>query len=173
MTLPTRPADISGIRFPPQQQAPGVYGNAVVNFRPPQFEPPPGSREFIVSFSVNAPALLTTPIFQLDGAGTIVVPSAAIQLAQGQQARISGVSIGGDTNVGAPVLTFSLARTKDGQQKIPGWEGVGLPGRGGYVAIGLEPFTFIEEQGSFFGGFVTNSDVAPHLAEMILQGWMW
>lgn len=170
MTIPVRTTDISGHRLPPPNQQGGQY--TVLQIRPPQFEPPDGAREFLVSYSANVPgAGASTALFTLLN-DVIVVPSAAIQLADNTQARISGVSIGGDVPVGVPVLTFSI-RDKVGQRFIAGWEGVGLPGRGGIVALGLEPQTWIRDPGTFFGGWVRNDDAGPRYAEMIIQGWMW
>lgn len=170
MTGPIRGRDISGISFPPRSQT--AEGQVFVQIRPPQFEPPDGAREFIVSSSalVNGVGALTA-LFTLVN-DVLTVPSAAIQLPEDTQARISGVSIGGDTTVGAPILTFSI-RDKSGQKVVPGWEGIGLPGRGGIVAVGLEPFTRITAPGSFFGGWVVNTDAGPRYAEMMIQGWMW
>ena len=169
MPTPARQRDISSNRFPdPNQQG----TQTVLQIRPPQFEPPPGAREFIVSYSVMAAgAGASTPLFVLV-TDVIQIPSAAVQLGQDEQARISGVSIGGDTPTGAPVLTFSI-RDKIGQAFLPGWEGIGLPGRGGIVAVGLEPYTFIQTPGIFFGGWVVNTDAGARYAEMMIQGWIW
>lgn len=171
MGISIRPRDISGANYPPPTSQGGQQ--TFLQIRPPQFEPGPTAREFIVSFSVLAAGGgVSTALFVLDGNGNLVVPSAAVQLPPDTVARISGVSIGGDTNVGAPILTFSI-RDKSGNLILPGWEGVGLPGRGGIVAVGLEPYTFVTSPGSFFGGFVVNTDPGPKYAEMMIQGWMW
>lgn len=170
---PIRPRDISGKPFPPATLGGNQYGGAFVTLRPPQFEPPPEGREFIVSYSVLAAASATTALFVLDVNGNIVAPSCAVQLSENTVARISGVSIGGDVPVGAPVLTFRITRDKQGNEAYGGWEGLALPGRGGIVAIGLDVFTMITAPGSFFGGFVTNTSAAPRYSEMLLQGWLW
>lgn len=173
MALPIRERDISGIRFPKGSQ--GGEAGGVVTYRPPVFEPPyPGAREFLVSFSALVPgAGAVTALFTLAGDGSVVVPSCAVRLPQDNQARISGVSVGGDTNVGNPILTFFIGADPTGQKRVPGWDGYGLPGRGGIVAVGLAPYTWITEPGSFFGGFVINTDAAPKYAEMTMVGWMW
>lgn len=168
MSNPVRPTDISGRAFPPVNRTAGEQ--VFVTWRPPQFEPPPGAREFIVSYSVVVPAASTTALFTFVGE-VLQVPSCAVQLPPDTQARISGVTIGGDTDVGVPVLTFSL-RDRTTQRTLFGWEGIGLPGRGGIVAVGFEPFT-TPDAGSFFGGVVVNSAAAPKYAEMMMQGWMW
>jgi len=173
MTIPIRDRDISGNRLPPPRATGQDYAGGVLTIRPPQFEPPPGAREFIASFSVLAPGGgVLTPLFTLDGNGNLVLPSCAVQLPQDTTARISGVTIGGDTNVGTPILTFSI-RDKSGQRAYGGWDAIGLPGRGGVVAVGIEPFTVIYESSAFFGGWVINTDAGNRYAEMMMQGWMW
>lgn len=174
MGIAIRPTDISGFPFPP----PGYNAqeNVTLQIRPPQFEPPDGSTEFTLSFSTNAPgASAVTPLFTLDTNNNPVIPSAALQLPKNTVARISAVSIGGDTGAvtGVPVLIFKICSDRSGQAAIAGWEGIGLPGRGGVVTVGFEPFTRILTAGSFFGGFVTNVSGGPLYAEMIMTGWYW
>lgn len=176
MTAPfrVRGRDISGIPFPPPN-----YGNdsaqVVLQIRPPQFEPPDSATEFNLSFSTSAPGLTKTALFTLDGNNNPVVPSAAFQLPQGAVARLNNVLIGGDTGAvaGAPILVFSISLDRTGQQALPGWDGVGLPGRGGVVTTAFEPFTRVLNPGSFFGGFVNNLSGGPLYAEMIITGWYW
>ena len=90
-------------------------------------------------------------------------------------ARISGVSIGGDTGAGGtpPLETFYIANDPAGQLRVPGWEGVGLPARGGIVAVAFEPFTVIQAAGSFFGMFVQNNDGSARYVEGMMTGWYW
>lgn len=169
-----RRTDISGNPFPPQDY--GTQASVALQIRPPQFEPPDGSTEFSLSFSTSVPGgNILTPLFTLDGNNNPVIPSAALQLPRNTVARINAVSIGGDTGAvtGTPVLIFSIRSDRTGQQAIPGWEGIGLPGRGGVVTVGFEPFTRILTAGTFFGGFVSNLSGGPLYAEMILTGWYW
>ena len=184
MTYPVRPFDISGNEFPLEYGTPGGGGNGgggggfpstVINYRPPQFEPPPTAREFIVGFSVIAAANATTALFTLDANGNPNVPSAALALGSGQIARISGISIGGDTgaSAGGVTLTFFLSNTRDGTQRLPGLDAIPLPSRGGIVSVGFDMFTVIDNPGSFFGGFVASTDPAPRYADMLIQGWYW
>lgn len=175
MTVPIRDRDISGRRFPPVDYGNNGASSIVLQIRPPWFEPPDGAKEFNVSFSLSAVGGgVATPLFTLD-ANNNVSAGAAVKLPQNTQARINNVSIGGDTGAvtGSPVLTFSIRSSPDGQQFVPGWEGVGLPGRGGVVTVAFEPFTRIINPGSFFGGFVVNSSGGPLYAEMIITGWFW
>lgn len=177
MTAPfrVRGRDISGIPFP----AGGDVGSsglpATVQVRPPQFEPPDSATEFNLSFSIAAPGNAKTALFTLDVNNNPIVPSAALQLPQGAIARINNVEISGDTGAapGAPQLIFSISSDRTGQQSLPGWDGIGLPGRGGVVSVGFEPFTRIFSPGSFFGGFVQNLTAGPLYAEMIITGWYW
>lgn len=177
MTAPTGPLirtrDISGNRFPKGQQPLGdsaSTANAVPVSRPAEFEPLTGvSQEFIISFSTVVANNSTAALFTVDGAGN-VLSGAARLLAPNTRARVSGVIIEGDTILGIPVLFFSLRADILGTQRYTGWEGVGLPGRGGIVNVGIEPFTIIP-QGNFFGAFVQNTDGAPHYASIIMQGW--
>lgn len=169
-----RTTDISGIPFPPPNY--GTLENVTLQIRPPQFEPPDGATEFNLSFSTQVPGgNVLTALFTLDANNNPVIPSAALQLPRNAVARINNVSIGGDTGAvsGAPALIFSIRADRTGQQAIPGWEGIGLPGRGGVVTVGFEPFTRILSPGSFFGGFVANLSGGPLYGEMILTGWYW
>lgn len=171
LPIPTRDRDIAGRRFPP----PASSAGAVLQIRPPQFEPPDNAREFLLNFSLIAAAGAKTALFTLDAQQNPVAPSAALQLPPSTQARISAVAIGGDTGVtpGTPILTFQIAADRAGQSALPGWEAVALPGRGGIVAAGFAPFTRITNEGSFIGGFVTNVDANPRYAEMTIMGWFW
>jgi hypothetical protein len=171
-----RRRDISGLTLPktatplgnPQNSAP-----AVIVARGPEIEPPPGAQEFILSWSIIAPNGVTSQLFTLDATpAQNVTNGAAFQLPDNTRARISGVIIEGESIAGTPVLQFSIRTTKDGQTRLPGWAGVNLPGRGGIVNMGIEPFTLIPTA-SFFGAFVTNSDGAPHYAAITIQGWMY
>ena len=177
MTVPIRTSDIGGIAFPPLTQQAGVFGNVVTTIRPPQFEPPQNSKEFIVSYSLLAPGGgVISPLFVLNPVTlAIVPPSCAVQLPQDNVARISGVSIGGDTGAGGtpPLETFYIANDPAGQLRVPGWEGVGLPARGGIVAVAFEPFTVIQAAGSFFGMFVQNNDGSARYVEGMMTGWYW
>lgn len=174
MGVGIRRFDISGRPFPP----PDYGGNESVSLqiRPPQFEPPDGSTEFNLSFSTLAPgASALTALFTLDGNGNPVIPSAALQLPKNTIARINNVAITGDTGAtaGAPSLIFSIRGDRSGQLALPGWEGIGLPGRGGIVTVSFEPFLRVLTAGSFFGGFVVNTTAGPLYAEMIITGWYW
>lgn len=167
-----RSRDISGIPLParsaPLASAQGAP--PVVVGRPPEIEPGPGAQEFILSWSVVVAAgSLGTQLFTLDGQGNVLA-GAAFQLPANTRARISGVIIEGETVLGTPVLQFSIRTTQDGQVRLPGWQGVNLPGRGGVVSMAIEPFTVVPVN-SFFGGFVANSDAGPHYAAMTIQGW--
>lgn len=176
MTVPIRQYDISGAAFPPIDRGNAGSESVVLQLRPPWFEPPDNATEFTLSFSANAAGgSVLTPLFTLDANQNPVRPSAAIQLPNTSQARINAVAIGGDTGAvaGAPVLLFSIRTDRTGQSVLPGWEGVGLPGRGGIVSVGFEPFTRILTEGAFVGGFVINSSGGPLYAEMIITGWYW
>lgn len=172
-TVPMR-RDISGISFPGNATplgTPSPGTPAVVVARGPEFEPPPGAQEFILSWSIVAPNNATSQLFTVDGQGNVSA-GAAFQLPVNTKARISGVIVEGDTTLGTPILQFSIRTTQDGQVRLPGWSGVNLPGRGGIVNMGIEPFTIVPV-GAFFGAFVVNSDAAPHYAAITLQGWMY
>lgn len=177
MTMPAVPrirsTDISGLPYQPPSQQNGL--NGVLTVRPPQFEPPDGSTEFLLSFSAQVPGGVQTPLFTLDANQNPVIPSCAIQLPPNAIARINAVEISGDTGAvsGAPVLIFSIRTDRSGQVPLPGWTGVGLPGRGGIVSVGFEPFTRVLSSGTFFGGFVNNVSGGPLFAEMIMTGWFW
>lgn len=173
MGISLRERDITGAPFPQQQQQTGIAASiAVLSLRPAHIEPPPGAREFIVSYSASvAGAGAATALFSFTN-NVLDVPSCGVVVPDNTTVRISGVSIGGDTDVGAPVLTFSI-RSRDGQQFIGGWEGIGLPGRGGVIAVGFEPFTVIDRGVQFFGGWVVNSAAGAKYAEMMIQGWYW
>jgi hypothetical protein len=173
--IPIRPRDISGLSFPPVDYGPTGASSVVLQVRPPWFEPPDGAKEFNVSYSLNAAGGgVATALFTLD-ANNNVTAGAAIRLPTGTQARINNVSVGGDTGAvtGTPQLVFSIRTSPDGQQFLPGWEALGLPGRGGVVTVAFEPFTRVTNAGSFFGGFVVNNSGGPLYAEMILTGWYW
>lgn len=175
MTAPVRirGRDISGIAFPLGSDT--AQAVQTVQF-PPKFQPPDGSTEFNLSFSASVPGgSVKTALFALDGNNNPIVPSAALQLPPGTIARLNNVEIGGDTGPtpGASQLVFSIALDRAGQQAVPGWDGVGLPGRSGVVTVAFEPFTLILTQGTFFGGFVTNLSAGPLYAEMMLTGWYW
>jgi hypothetical protein len=157
---------VGGDLGPSAPQQPPV----VVQF-PTNLQPSEGSPEFIVAYSLVAPAGATTALFTLDGANN-VTNGAALKLPENARARISGVVLEGDTILGAPILQFFIGADTVGQKKLGGWAGVNLPGRGGIVAIGIEPFTIVSP-GSFFGGFVKNTDAGPHYAAMIIQGWLY
>jgi hypothetical protein len=175
MTAPIRTRDISGRPFPPVDYGPGNPGSVVLQIRPPWFEPPDGSKEFTVSHSLNAPGgSVATQLFTLDVNGNIT-GGCAIKLPPNTQARINNVAVGGDTGgvTGIPQLFFSIRTSPDGQSFVPGWESLGLPGRGGVVNVGFEPFTRVTNAGSFFGGFVVNTSGGPLYAEMIMTGWYW
>jgi hypothetical protein len=174
MGIGIRRTDISGIPFPPINY--GSQANVSLQLRPPQFEPPDGATEFNLSFSASIPGgNVLTPLFTLDGNGNPLIPSAALQLPKNTVARINNVSIGGDTGAvaGTVTLVFSIRADRTGQSAIPGWEGIGLPGRGGVATVGFEPFTRILSPGSFFGGFVANLSGGPLYGEMIITGWYW
>lgn len=174
MTIPIRPRDISGRPFPPPNYG-GGNQSTVLEVRPPWFEPPEGAKEFTLSFSTVAVGTgVLVPMFVLDSNNNVVLPSAALQLPNGVQARLNNVEIGGDTGTapGLPQLIFSISTDRTGQAMLPGWEALGLPGRGGVVSVGFEPFTRVPV-GSFFGGFVRNNSGAPLYAEMIITGWYW
>jgi hypothetical protein len=176
----SRPYDISGNLFPPDYaSSSGGAGDAsaslVTTIRPPRFEPPDGAREFIIGFSLIAAAGATTALFTLDANGNPNIPGAAIQLASGKIARISGILVSGDTGAasGSPLLTFFLSNSKDGTSRIPGLDAIPITADGGIVGEAFDVFTVIDNPGSFFGGFVVNADVAPRYASMLLQGWYW
>ena len=175
MTMPRiRATDISGLPFPPPTQG-NAGNNGILTTRPPRFEPPDGSTEFLLSFSAQVPGGVTSPLFTLDAQQNPVIPSAAIQLPQNAIARINALEITGDTGAvsGAVQLIFSLRTDRSGQVPLPGWGGVGLPGRGGIVSVGFEPFTIVLNSGAFIGGFVQNLSGGPLFAEMIFTGWFW
>lgn len=175
MTMPRiRASDISGVPYPPPAQGESTTGG-LLTIRPPRFEPPDGSTEFLLSFSAQVPGGVTSPLFTLDGLGNPVIPSAAIQLPQAAIARINNLEITGDTGAvtGSPQLIFSLRTDRSGQVPLPGWGGIGLPGRGGIVSVGFEPFTIVLNSGAFIGGFVQNLSGGPLFAEMIFTGWFW
>ena len=171
-----RARDISSIPFPIPDQSNGQASATVLQVRAPWLEPPDGAKEFNLAFSVSAVGGgAATALFTLDGSGNVVSPSCAIQFPPNTQARINNVEIAGDTGAvpGAPQLIFSLRQDRAGQSFLPGWEAVGLPGRGGVVTVGFEPFTRITNAGSFLGGFVINNTGGPLYAEMIVTGWYW
>lgn len=174
MTAPLR--DISGYRFPAADQSGGqVTQGVVLQLRPPWFEPPDGSKEFSLAYSLSAPgAGVLTPLFTLDGIGNVTA-GVGLQLPPNTQARINNVAIGGDTGAvpGPPQMLFSIRLDRTGQSVLPGWESVGLPSRGGVVTVGFEPFTRITNAGTFLGGFVINNAGGPLYAEMIVTGWYW
>lgn len=167
--------DISGNPIPlTAKPLTDASGAPVTVNRPPEIEPPASSsREFILSWSIVAASSATSPLFVLDGSGNVIA-GAAILLPQNTKARIAGVIIEGETGVaaGTPLLTFSLRTDPQGQQRLPGWENVNLPTRGGIVNMGIEPFTVIPV-GYFIGAFVQNVDVSNHYAAITIQGWQF
>lgn len=169
-----RRRDISGNTLPVESAplASSASGAAeVVVGRPPEIEPSPSAQEFILSWSIVAAAASTSSLFTVDAAGNVTA-GAAMQLPPNTKARISGVIIEGESILGTPILQFSIRTTQDGQVRLPGWQGVNLPGRAGVVSMAIEPFTVVPV-GSFFGAFVTNSDPGPHYAAMTIQGWLF
>lgn len=165
--------DISHTRLPKAASAlgaPSVNAPPIPVSRPPEYEPPPGTPEIIISWSIIAPGVSTSPLFTSDANGNVTA-GAALKLPDNTRARISGVVIEGDTPLGTPVLTFSLRGDVNGATRIPGWGGVALPGRGGITSLGLDVWTIIPV-GSFFGAFVVNSDGAAHYAAITVLGWL-
>lgn len=174
--LPTKRGqryDISGIPLPTVGGSLGPSAPAaapvVVQF-PGQLQPPENAPEFILSWSVIAPAGATTPLFVLDANGN-VTNGAAMYVPDNSRARIAGVIIEGETILGTPILQFFIA-DRIGTARLRGWSGLNLPGRGGIVALAVEPFT-VAPSNSFFGAWVTNNDAGPHYASMIMQGWLY
>jgi hypothetical protein len=177
-TTRLRATDISGIGFPEPDAGGSTGASVLLTIRPPQFEPPEDSTEFMLAFSTQVPGGgALTALFTLDATPqqNVVVPSCAFQLPPNAVARINAVSIGGDTGAvaGAPTLIFSIRSDRTGQVPLPGWAGIGLPGRGGVVTVGFEPFTRVTQTASFFGGFVRNLTGGPLYGEMIITGWYW
>lgn len=165
--------DISGAELPTNNaalgNAPGASNPVQVVF-PPDVQPNQDASQFILSWSLLAPANATTPLFVLD-VNNNIVNGAAMQLPSNTRARIAGVVIEGETPLGNPVLQFSIRTSIDGSQRLNGWGGVNLPGRGGIVSLGIDTFVVVPT-GSFWGVFVQNSDAAQHYAAVTIQGWL-
>lgn len=166
-----RSRDISGIRYPENAQplSNQSTGQAVPVSRPPEIEPGPNAHEFLLSWSVLVAGNSTAQLFTLDGSGNVTA-GAAYRLPDNTRARLSGVVVEGESPLGTPVLQFSIRIDPNGGQRLPGWEAVNLPGRGGVSSLAIEPFTIIPPA-TFFGGFVQNLDGAQHYAAITIQGW--
>ena len=165
--------DISGFNLPTVSAPTGASATPqapIIVQNPPELQPSPNSPEFILSWSLVVAGNSSAALYTLD-ANNNVLAGAAMALPDNTRARIAGVIIEGETVLGTPILQFSIRADPLGQQRLRGWGGVNLPGRGGIVNVGIEPFTIVPV-GSFFGGWVQNTDGAPHYASIMIQGWL-
>ena len=173
VTRGSKRRDISGFRLPTVSAPTGASATPqapIIVQNPPELQPSPDSPEFIISWSLVVAGNSSAALYTLD-ANNNVTAGAALDLPDNTRARIAGVIIEGDTILGTPVLQFSIRSDPLGQYRLRGWNGVNLPGRGGIVNMGIEPFTVVPV-GSFFGGWVQNTDAAPHYAAITIQGWL-